>query len=87
MFEYDENLLGELEFQMLYPAEGNSSILEVSEETIGSFLHVMLAADGQLVFSFFSDSPVNLAERQFVQICKRAKESLSLTDISLFDKK
>jgi hypothetical protein len=85
MFEYDENLLGDLKFGMLYPPEGDSSILEVSEESIGPFLHVMLARDGQLVFSFFSKSEVNLTEKQFSQIRERAQKNVSLTDMSLFD--
>ena len=85
MFEYDEKLLCDLKFEMLYPPEGNSSILEVSEESIGPFLHVMLASDSQLVFSFSSKSEVNLTEKQFGQICERAKERLSLIDMSLFE--
>ncbi len=84
MFEYDKNLLGELKFEMLYPAEGDSSVLEVSEDSVGDFLHVILSGDGQLIFSFFSKSAVNLTDEQFCQIRERAKENLSLTDMSLF---
>lgn len=85
MYEYDESILGDLEFLMLYPAEGDSSILEVSEKGIGSFLHVMLASDETLVFAFLSREPINLSEKQFALIQEKAKKNLSLTDSSLFE--
>lgn len=84
MFQYGKNLLGELKFEMLYPAEGDSSVLEVSEDSVGDFLHVILSGDGRLVFSFCSKSEVNLTDEQFQKIRERAKERLSLTDMSLF---
>ncbi len=85
MFEYDQKLLKNLEFTMLYPPEGDSSVLEVSNENIGPFLHIMLASDETLIFAFFSTKPINLSEAQFTFICAKAKQRLSLTDISMFE--
>ncbi len=85
MFEYDENILADLSFIMLYPPEGESSVLEVSAEVVGPFLHVMLASDETLVFAFISTKPVILSEKQFSIICEKAKEKLSLTDYSRFE--
>lgn len=85
VFEYDEKLTENLEFTMLYPPEGESSIFEVSVEGNDPFLHVMLDTDRSLVFAFFPEKMVCLSEELMLSICNKAKAKLTLTDMSIFD--
>ncbi|MDP5309205.1 hypothetical protein, partial [Paracoccus spongiarum] len=86
MLEYDKNLLKNLRFNILYPPEGDSSVLEVSADDVGDFLHVILGADGTLIFSFLSNREVNINTDQISTITDVARQNLSLTDTSWLDK-
>jgi len=79
---------------MLYPAEGDSSVLEVSAEGFFDFLHVSLDDDGELVFSFLQNRSwrslflakqyVTLSQVQMDEISAIAKDRLALTDLADF---
>jgi hypothetical protein len=77
--------LSELRYLMLYPAEGNSSILEVSLDNVGDILHVKLNDDGEQIWTFFSTDRTSLSEGQIDEISLKADANLSLTDYSIFD--
>ena len=75
-------MVGELKFQMLYPSEGSSSILEVSDSGIGEFLHVGLRKDGDLTYEFFARSSFSITEKQIQEIDAMARKNLTWTDLS-----
>lgn len=74
-----ENTIGELRYVLLYPPEGESSILEVSTEGIGEFLHVSLNSNGVLNFTFFLKELFTLTSKQLNEISKVARDRLELT--------
>lgn len=84
-FEYHKVIVENLDFTMLYPPEGDSSILEVTADIHGAFLHVSLAPDKTLVFAFFPEKKICLSENQLLMITEKARKNLSLTDSSLFE--
>lgn len=84
-FEYHNKIVDILDFTMLYPPEGDSSVLEVSDGNNEAFLHVTLAPDGSLIFAFFLEQLVCLSERQFGTISEKAMKNLSLTDSTMFE--
>lgn len=86
MFEYDKRLLKTLNFNTLYPPEGDSSVLEVSSDGSGDFLHVTLSENGALIFSFFSGHEINLTLDQINAISDVARERLTVTDTSWLEK-
>ena len=65
---------------MLYPPEGNSSVLEVEDSALGPFLYVSLRRDGELNFEFYFDRAISLSEAQFREIEAKARGKLSWTD-------
>ncbi|GLT10326.1 hypothetical protein ACFQFQ_09785 [Sulfitobacter porphyrae] len=75
---------GDLEFQMLYPPEGSTSILEVSDRGLGPFLHVSLRKDGDLTYEFFAETALSISEKQMKDIEEMARRKLSWTDLSAF---
>lgn len=75
-----ENKIQTLEYTMLYPAEGESSILEVSGKSINEFLHVKLTAHGDLEFTFFLNRPFTLSFAQISEISETAKLRLHLSE-------
>jgi hypothetical protein len=85
MFEYDQRLIKDIKFTLLYPPEGDSSILEVSSDTAGDFLHVMMTKNGDLILSFMGKSETNLTKSQIDMICDEALRRLQITDSSLFE--
>ncbi|MFB9223859.1 hypothetical protein ACFFUC_12950 [Paracoccus cavernae] len=85
MFEYDKRVINNFRYTVLYPAEGQSSILEVSAEGVGEFLHVMLTSDGGLVFSFFPNVELNITLSQLTEVSTIARDRLSIEDLSWLD--
>lgn len=77
-----DRIVGELRFQMLYPPEGHSSILEVTDSSLGPFLYVSLRKEGELNYEFFAESSFFITEKQFRQIDAMARKNLSWTDLS-----
>jgi len=77
-----EHIVGELQFQMLYPPEGSSSILEVADNGIGPFLYVSLKKDGGLIYEFFTKPSIAITDKQFREINAKARKRLSWTDLS-----
>lgn len=75
---------GDLEFQMLYPPEGSTSILEVSDRGLGPFLHVSLRKGGDLTYEFFAETALSISEKQMKDIEEMARRKLSWTDLSAF---
>lgn len=84
-FEYHNEVVDILDFTMLYPPEGDSSVLEVLGSNNEAFLHVTLAPDETLIFAFLSGKPTCLSEQQLQIITEKAKENLTLTDSSMFE--
>ncbi len=78
-FDHLKKNIGKIEYLMLYPAEGDSSVLEVSAEGFGDFLHVSLDDDGELVFAFFAKQNVTLSQVQMDEISAIARDRLALT--------
>ena len=75
-----ENKIQSLEYTMLYPAEGDSPILEVSGNNINEFLHVSLNVRGSLEFTFFLKKTFTLSQSQISEISKIAKMRLHFSD-------
>lgn len=71
----------ELSYQIIYPPEGNSSILEVSKDRIGQFLLVSLGKNGALTYDFFVSSPFTITEKHLKEIELMARTNLSYTDL------
>lgn len=67
----------ELTYAMLYPPEGNSSILEMSAKDQGDFLHVAILSDGTLGFRFFPGEDIMITERQVEEIIERARKNIN----------
>lgn len=78
-------MVGSIKFQMLYPPEGDSSILEVSSEEFGEFLHVTLSNDGKLLFTFFAKHEITITQDEIAFISSTAIDRLSITDLSIFE--
>ncbi|KPA20484.1 hypothetical protein shim_34740 [Shimia sp. SK013] len=79
-----DHIVGELRFQVLYPPEGSTSVLEVTESGLGPLLHVSLREDGDLTYEFFAKSSLLITEKQFREIDEMARKKLSWTDLSAF---
>lgn len=76
------HIAGNLQFQMLYPPEGSTSILEVTDRGLGPFLHVSLRKDGDLTYEFFAKTALSISEKQIQEIESMAQKNLSWTDLS-----
>lgn len=68
-----------LNFTMLYPVEGDSSILEVSRADVGEFLHVEMSQDGLLKFTFFPSGELELSEIEVEAITAKARQKVSVS--------
>ncbi|MGR3322261.1 MAG: hypothetical protein ACU0DK_10050 [Pseudooceanicola sp.] len=74
--------IGDVQFQMLYPPEGNSSDLEVADSEFGPFLYVSLRKDGELSFDFLVDGALSVSEPQFREIEATARKNLAWSDLA-----
>src|SRR5690606_26468656 len=57
-----------LQFVMLYPPEGNSSVLEVGNDDLGEFLRVSLLKNGDLNFEFLVEPAPLISEKHLQEI-------------------
>ena len=71
----------EFTFQMLYPPDGISAIVEVSNSRGEDFLHVTMDYNKKLIFHFFPEEPFDITEEQFNKILVFSKKNLSGTII------
>lgn len=72
------------EFNILAPADGQSSILEVSCDGI-DILHVSQERGGQLIFRF-QHNPLELSEADLAEITRVARDNLVWIDAdTVFD--
>jgi hypothetical protein len=74
-------MIKKLTYTMLFPVEGDSSILEVSGEGVGEFMHVALSLDRRLEFTFYDKQEMVLSQDQFEEICRIARKNLTLAEL------
>ena len=77
--QFKTNFVSDLRFLVLYPPDGCSNLIEVSDEEIGDFLYVRLGQDGCLIYEFFNDAPFSMTAKQLREIENFAQENLYRT--------
>ncbi|MEM6312364.1 MAG: hypothetical protein AAF754_20270 [Pseudomonadota bacterium] len=66
-----------LEYQLIYPADGESAIVEVCAQDGKDLLHVSLDLNDGIQFTFFCGEPFTINSVQLDEITKFAKANLS----------
>ena len=67
-----------LDYQLIYPADGESAIVEVCSKNGKDLLHVSLDTNGDIQFTFLCSEPFTITSVQLDEMTKFAKANLSV---------